>query len=328
MPKAMVIRAYGGPDAMAPEEIQVGAPAAGQVRIRHTAVGLNFSDVYRRRGTYKAPLPLIVGSEGAGVVLEAGPGVTDFAVGDRVAYGGPLGGYCEERLVPAAQLVKVPDGIADEEAAAMMLKGLTVHYLLHWTYAVKPGDAVVIHAAAGGVGLIFCQWAKHLGATVIGTVGSDEKAAVARAHGCDHPIVYTRESFADRVMKITDGAGAHAVYDSVGKDTILDSIACTRPRGVIASFGSASGAVAPLDTNLLTGSKFYCKPSLGDHTATREMVTLAAGRLFDLVLKKVIRIEVNHRYPLADAAAAHRALESRATTGSTVLIPSDRPPGS
>lgn len=321
MPHAMVVRAYGGPEVLVREAIEVGSPSRGQVRIRHTAIGVNFSDVYRRRGTYRLPLPLVVGSEGAGVVTEVGPGVTAFKAGDRIAYGGPLGSYCDERLVTADQIVKIPDGITDEEAAAMMLKGLTVHYLLHWTYPVKPGDTVVIHAAAGGVGLIFCQWASHLGATVIGTVGSDEKAEIARAHGCHHPIVYTREDFADRVMKITDGAGAHAVYDSVGKDTILKSIACTRPRGTIASFGGASGPIAPLDTGLLAGSKFFTKPSLGEHTATPEMLATGAGRLFDLVLQKKVKIEVNHRYRLADAADAHRALESRATTGSTVLLP-------
>lgn len=321
MPKALVVHDYGGPEVLKLEERPAETPGTGQVRIRHTAIGLNFTDVYRRKGIYRTGLPLIVGSEGAGTVLAVGPGVTGLAVGDRVAYGGPLGSYCEERLVAANQLVKLPSAIADQTAAAMMLKGLTVHYLLYWSYAVRPGDMVVIHAAAGGVGLIFCQWAKSLGATVIGTVGSDEKAALAKRYGCDHPIVYTREDFAERVMALTGGVGAHAVYDSIGKDTILKSIACTRPRGTIVSFGQASGPLPQLDTDLLRGSKFFTKPSLGDHTATREMLDTGANRLIDLVARGTVKIEVNQTYALRDAAEAHRAIEARRTTGSTVLVP-------
>ena len=322
MARALVVHEYGGPEVLSWEEVQVAAPGPGQVSIRHTAVGLNMADTYRRRGVYPLALPVIVGSEGAGTVAALGPGVDGLAVGDRVAYAGPLGSYAEERTIAADKVVRLPDGIDDRTAAAMMLKGLTVHYLLHWTRAVEAGDTVVIHAAAGGVGLIFCQWAKHLGATVIGTVGSDEKAGIAAAHGCDHPIVYTRENFADRVLEITGGAGAHAVYDSIGADTFLDSIRCLRPRGTVAGFGQASGPFPPLDTGLLQGgSKFVTRPGLADHIATRGMIETAAARLFDLVERGIVAINVNQDWPLAEAAEAHRAIESRATTGSTVLIP-------
>ena len=322
MTQALVVHEYGGPEVLTPEEVPVAAPGAGQVRLRHSAIGVNMSDTYRRRGVYPLKLPVIVGSEGAGVVEALGPGVDTIAVGDRVAYAGPLGSYATERLIAADKIVRLPDGIDDRRAAAMMLKGLTVHYLLHWTHAVRPGDIVVIHAAAGGVGLIFCQWAKHLGATVIGTVGSDAKAELAAGHGCDHPIVYTRENFADRVLEITGGAGAHAVYDSIGRDTFLDSIRCTRARGVIAGFGQASGPFPELDTGLLQGgSKFVTRPGLADHIATRGMIETACARLFDLVERGIVTINVNQDWPLARAAEAHRALEARATTGSTVLIP-------
>ncbi len=322
MTRALVVHEYGGPEVLTWEEVPVAAPGPGQVLLRHSAVGLNLADTYRRRGVYPLKLPVIVGSEGAGTVEAVGPDVGGLAVGDRVAYAGPLGSYAQERLISADKVVRLPDGIDDRRAAAMMLKGLTVHYLLHWTCPVKAGDTVVIHAAAGGVGLIFCQWAKHLGATVIGTVGSDEKAGLAAAHGCDHPIVYTRENFADRVLDITGGEGAHAVYDSIGRDTFLDSIRCTRPRGVVAGFGQASGPFPQLDTNLLQGgSKFVTRPGLADHIATREMIETAAGRLFDLVGRGIVTIAVNQEWPLAEAAEAHRAIEARATTGSTVLIP-------
>ena len=322
MTQALVVHEYGGPEVLTPEEVPVAAPGPGQLRLRHTAIGVNMSDTYRRRGVYPLTLPLIVGSEGAGTVEALGPDVDTIAVGDRVAYAGPLGSYAGERLIAADQVVRLPDGIDDRIAAAMMLKGLTVHYLLHWTLAVQPGDSVVIHAAAGGVGLIFCQWAKHLGATVIGTVGSDEKAELASAHGCDHPIVYTRENFAEKVLEITGGAGAHAVYDSIGRDTFLESIRCTRARGVIAGFGQASGPFPALDTGLLQGgSKFVTRPGLADHIATREMIETASARLFDLVERGIVTINVNQDWPLAQAAEAHRALEARATTGSTVLIP-------
>ena len=322
MTQALVVHEYGGPEVLTWEEVPVAAPGPGQVLLRHSAVGLNLADTYRRRGVYPLKLPVIVGSEGAGTVAAVGPDVDGLAVGDRVAYAGPLGSYAQERLIPADKVVRLPDGIDDRRAAAMMLKGLTVHYLLHWTCPVEAGDTVVIHAAAGGVGLIFCQWARHLGATVIGTVGSDEKAELAVAHGCDHPIVYTRENFADRVLDITGGEGAHAVYDSIGRDTFLDSIRCTRARGVVAGFGQASGPFPQLDTNLLQGgSKFVTRPGLADHIATREMIETAARRLFDLVGRGIVTIAVNQEWPLAEAAEAHRAIEARATTGSTVLIP-------
>ena len=322
MTQALVVHRFGGPEVLTPEEVPVAAPGPGEARIRHSAIGLNLADTYRRRGIYPLKLPVIVGSEGAGTVEAVGGEVEGLAIGDRVAYAGPLGAYAHERLIAADKLVRLPDGIDDRLAAAMMLKGLTVHYLLHWTYPVRAGDTVVIHAAAGGVGLIFCQWAKHLGATVIGTVGSDAKAALAAAHGCDHPVVYTRENFADRVLEITGGAGAHAVYDSIGRDTFLDSIRCVRPRGVVAGFGQASGPFPTLDTGLLQGgSKFVTRPGLADHIATREMIETAAGRLFDLVGRGIVAINVNQDWPLAEAAEAHRALESRATTGSTILIP-------
>ncbi len=322
MTTALVVHDYGGPEVLTPEEVPVAAPGSGQVLLRHTAIGVNMADTYRRRGVYPLKLPVIVGSEGAGTVEALGPDVDSLAVGDRVAYGGPLGSYAQERTIAADKVVRLPDGIDDRIAAAMMLKGLTVHYLLYWTRAVQAGDTVVIHAAAGGVGLIFCQWAKHLGATVIGTVGSDAKAEMAAAHGCDHPILYTRENFADRVLEITGGEGAHAVYDSIGADTFLDSIRCTRPRGTVAGFGQASGPFPPLDTGLLqSGSKFVTRPGLADHIATREMIETASTRLFDLVERGIVTINVNQDWPLVEAAEAHRALESRATTGSTVLIP-------
>ena len=322
MTQALVVREYGGPDVLTPEEVPVAAPGPGQVLLRHSAIGVNLADTYRRRGVYPLKLPVIVGSEGAGTVEAVGPDVDTLAVGDRVAYAGPLGAYAGERTIAADKVVRLPDGIDDRRAAAMMLKGLTVHYLLYWTYPVQAGDAVVIHAAAGGVGLIFCQWASHLGATVIGTVGSDAKAELAAAHGCDHPIVYTRENFAEKVLEITGGEGVHAVYDSIGKDTFLDSIRCTRARGTVAGFGQASGPFPPLDTGLLQqGSKFVTRPGLADHIATRDMIETGAERLFDLVGRGIVTINVNQDWPLAQAAEAHRALEARATTGSTVLIP-------
>ena len=313
MTKALVVHEYGGPEVLRLEDIEVGDPGPGQIRMRHTAIGLNMSDTYRRRGVYPLKLPVIVGSEGAGVVTALGPDVDGLAVGERIAYAGPLGGYAEERLIAADKVVRLPEAIDDRSAAAMMLKGLTVHYLLHWTYPVQRGDTVLIHAAAGGVGLIFCQWAKHLGATVIGTVGSHAKAAIAQAHGCDHPIVYTERNFREAVMEITGGKGVHAV---------LDSIACARPRGVIAGFGQASGPFPMLDTGVLQqGSKFVTRPGLAEHTATREMIETGAGRLFEAVGSGAVRIVVNQVYPLAEAARAHADLEGRKTTGSTVLIP-------
>jgi NADPH2:quinone reductase len=318
--QAVMLRAYGGPEVLKYEDIDVGEPGAGEVLLRHTAVGLNMSDCYRRRGAAKLDLPAIIGIEGAGVVEAVGPGVTGLKVGDRAAYGGSLGSYARHRRIAADKLVALPASISDRTAAAMMLKGLTVHYLLHWTYPVKAGDFVLFHAAAGGVGLIFCQWARHIGATVIGTVSTPEKGELAKAHGCHHVIPY--QGFAAKVKEITGGKLCAAVYDAVGKDTILESFACLRPRGVLANFGMASGPVPPIDTALLQPkSLFFTRPGLGDHTATRADLETGATRLFDLVERGIVKIEVNQTFPLRDAGEAHRALEGRQTTGSTVLLP-------
>ena len=319
MAQIMRIHEYGGPEVMHLEEAAVGSPGPGEVRLRHTAIGLNLSDVYRRTGAHLMPLPLVLGSEGAGVVEEVGDGVSDLKPGDRVVYASVPGSYCSEKLIAADRMVKLPDAIDDRTAAAMMLKGLTVDYLIHRSYAVKAGDTVLIHAAAGGVGLIFCQWARHLGATVIGTVGNDEKAALARDHGCDHALPYS--GFAAAVMDITGGQGCHAVYDSVGRDTIEDSFRCLRPHGVLASFGQASGEYTAFDLSLVRGSRFFTRASLPDFIRTRDELMAGAGRLFDVVGKGIVRIEVNQTYPLADAAQAHRDLEARRTTGSTVILP-------
>jgi len=324
MPKAIRFHHTGGPDVLQWEDVDVGAPAPGEARVRHHAVGLNYIDTYHRSGLYPAPLPSGIGLEGAGVVAAVGEGVADVAPGDRVAYaGGPLGAYAEERNIPADRLVKLPDGIPFEQGAAMMLQGLTAQYLLRRTYCVQPGDTILIHAAAGGVGLIACQWAKALGATVIGTVGSDEKAELARAHGCDHPIIYTRENFAARVRDITGGVGVPVVYDSIGKDTFMDSLGCLRPLGTMVLFGAASGPVPPFDLGLLAkmGSLFITRPTLFTYSARRADLLAMAAELFDVVASGRVRIEVNQRYALKDAAQAHRDLEARRTTGSTVLLP-------
>lgn len=318
--QGVVVRAFGAPEVLQYEDIDVGEPGQGEILLRHTAVGLNMSDCYRRRGVYNTPLPAILGIEGSGVVEAVGPGVSGVRAGERVAYGGGLGSYCHHRRIAADKVVALPPSISDRTAAAMMLKGLTVHYLLHWTYPVQPGDFVLFHAAAGGVGLIFCQWARHIGATVIGTVSTPEKAELARAHGCHHVLPY--QGFAARVKEITGGKGCAAVYDAVGKDTILDSLQCLRPRGVLANFGAASGPVPPIDTALLQPkSLFFTRPGLGDHTATRADLETGAMRLFDLVERGIVKIEVNQSFPLKNTAAAHRALEGRKTTGSTVLLP-------
>ena len=325
MVKAIRIHRTGGPDAMQWEDVEVGAPGPGEVRIRHEAVGLNYIDVYFRTGLYPAPsLPFTPGMEGAGVVEAVGEGVDSLAVGDRVAYAAPpVGSYAEERLMPAGKVVKVPAGIDSRQAAAMMLQGMTVEYLLRRTYPVRSGETVLLHAAAGGVGLIACQWAKHLGATVIGTVGSDEKAALARAHGCDHPIVYTRENFTDRVRELTDGAGVPVVYDAVGRDTFEGSLDCLAPRGMLVSFGQSSGKIDPFDVGILSakGSLYLTRPTLMTYTASRTDLEASAQALFDVVGRGAVRITVNQTFPLAEAAAAHRALESRRTTGSTILLP-------
>ena len=325
MPKAIRIHRTGGPDAMRWEDVEVGAPGPGEIRIRHEAVGLNYIDVYFRTGLYPAPsLPFSPGMEGAGVVEAVGEGVGSVAVGDRVAYAAPpVGSYAEERLMPAGKVVKVPAGIDSQQAAAMMLQGMTVEYLLRRTYPVRSGETILFHAAAGGVGLIACQWAKELGATVIGTVGSDEKAALARAHGCDHPIVYTRESFTERVRDLTGGAGVPVVYDAVGRDTFEGSLDCLAPRGTLVSFGQSSGKIDPFDVGVLSakGSLYLTRPTLMTYTASRKDLEASAEALFDVVGRGAVRIAVNQTFPLAEAAAAHRALESRRTTGSTILMP-------
>ena len=325
MVKAIRIHQTGGPDAMRWEDVEVGAPGPGEVRIRHEAVGLNYIDVYFRTGLYPAPsLPFSPGMEGAGVVEAVGEGVDSLSVGDRVAYAAPpVGSYAEERLMPADKVVKVPAGIDSRQAAAMMLQGMTVEYLLRRTYPVQAGETILFHAAAGGVGLIACQWAKHLGATVIGTVGSDEKAELARAHGCDHPIVYTREDFTARVRELTDGAGVPVVYDAVGRDTFAGSLDCLRPRGMLVSFGQSSGKIDPFDVGILSakGSLYVTRPTLMTYTASRADLEASSQALFEVVAGGAVRVTVNQTFPLAEAADAHRALESRRTTGSTILVP-------
>ena len=321
MPHAIRIHEHGGPEVLRWEEITVGEPGPGQIRLRQEAAGLNFIDVYHRTGLYPQEMPFTPGVEGAGTVGAVGPEVTDLKVGDRVAYGGPVGGYAEVRLIDAAKVVKLPDAISSEQAAAMMLQGMTAEMLLRRVYPVKAGDTILIHAAAGGVGLLVCQWAKALGATVIGTVGSDEKAELARAHGCDHPIVYTRQDFVAEVDRITAGAKLPVVYDSVGKDTFLKSLDCLRPRGMMVGFGNASGAPDPIAPNILAqkGSLFLTRPTLFNYTATREDLQDSAEALFAMVGSGKVKVEVKQRFALRDAAEAHRALEARLTSGSTVL---------
>jgi NADPH2:quinone reductase len=314
----------GGPEVLQVDDVQVGEPGDGQARVKHTAIGLNFIDTYHRSGLYPLPLPSGIGLEAAGVVEAVGKGVTHVKPGDRVGYAGGLpGAYSEVRLVPADRLVKVPGGISDKEVAAMMLKGLTVQYLIRRVYRVERGETVLFHAAAGGVGLIACQWLKALGATVIGTVGSDEKAKIAKAHGCDHTIVYTRENFVERVKQITGGAKVPVVFDSVGKDTFMGSLDCLKPRGLLAMFGNGSGPVSAFDLNLLAakGSLYVTRPTLMTYTARREDLEAGAKELFDVVKSGKVKIEINQTYKLEDAAQAHRDLEARKTTGSTVLLP-------
>ncbi|THF63579.1 quinone oxidoreductase [Pseudothauera nasutitermitis] len=324
MTHAIRFHRTGGPEVLQWEEVAVPPPGPGEAQVRHHAVGLNYIDTYHRSGLYPVPLPSGIGLEGAGVVEAVGADVTDLAPGDRVAYaGGPLGAYAEVRNLPADRLVGLPDALSFEQGAAMMLQGLTAQYLLRRTYRVQPGDTILIHAAAGGVGLIVCQWAKALGATVIGTVGSEEKAALARAHGCDHPILYTREKFAERVREITGGEGVPVVYDSIGADTFLDSLSCLRPLGTMVLFGAASGPVPPFDVGLLAkhGSLFLTRPTLFTYAAKRADLLAMAAELFDVVLGGQVRIQVNQHHALRDAAQAHRDLEGRRTTGSTVLLP-------
>jgi NADPH2:quinone reductase len=306
------------------EEVAVGDPAPGEARVRHEAVGLNYIDVYHRTGLYPLPLPSGLGLEGAGVVEAIGEGVTEVRPGDRVAYaGGPLGAYSQARCIPAHRLLKIPDSLDCQTGAAMMLQGLTSAYLLRRTYCVQPGDAVLIHAAAGGVGLIACQWAKALGATVIGTVSNEAKAALASAHGCDHVIYYSREDVAKRVREITGGEGVAVVYDGVGKDTFIGSLDSLRVRGMMVSFGNASGPVPPFDPILLSqkGSLFITRPTVAHYTAKRDELVALGAELFEVVTSGKVKIEVNQTYALSDAASAHRDLEARKTTGSTILLP-------
>jgi len=325
MHHAIRIHEHGGPEVLRWEEVPKPSPGPGEALVKHAAIGLNYIDVYFRTGLYKPPaLPATIGMEGAGTVEEVGEGVSDLKPGDRVAYAtAPIGAYSEYRTLKAERLVKLPDAIGFDTAAAMMLQGMTAEYLLLRTFKVQPGQTILIHAAAGGVGLIMCQWAKHLGATVIGTVGSDEKAALAKAHGCDHPIVYTREDFQARVKEITGGRMLPVVYDSVGRDTFMKSLDCLAPLGMLVVFGNASGPVPPFEIGTLAakGSLYLTRPTLATYTAKREDLARSAAALFDVVQKGVVRIEVNQRFALKDAAEAHRALEGRRTTGSTLLIP-------
>ena len=322
MVQAIRFAKTGGPEVLEWQQVDVGKPGPGQVRLRHSAVGLNYIDTYQRSGLYPMPLPSGLGSEAAGIVEEVGSGVSGLKPGDRVAYaGGPLGAYSEARVMPADRLVPVPAGITDQQGAAMMLKGMTAWYLIRRTHVVKPGETILIHAAAGGVGLIVCQWAKHLGATVIGTVGDDEKAALAKKNGCDHPINYRREDFVARVAEITGGKKCPVVYDSVGKDTFSKSLDCIAPLGLLALFGQSSGSVPPFDLGILAGkgSLFVTRPTLNTYTASREDLLTASGELFDVVQKGAVKLSINQTYALRDAAQAHRDLQDRKTTGSTVF---------
>ncbi|MDH3231859.1 MAG: quinone oxidoreductase [Alphaproteobacteria bacterium] len=324
MTHAIRIHEQGGPEVLRWEEIEVGAPGPGEVRLRQTAAGLNFLDVYHRNGAYKLPeLPTALGMEAAGVVEAVGDGVADLKPGDRVAYAGyKPGAYAEERIMPAERLVPLPDSIDDQHAAAMMLQGMTAEYLVRRTFAVKPGQTVLFHAIAGGVGLIACQWLKQIGAIVIGTAGTGAKAELARAHGCDHAIVYGRENFVERVKEITDGAGVPVVYDSVGKDTWEGSLDCLQPRGTLVSFGASSGIPADFSINQLQfkGSLYATRPTLLHYVASRADLLESANALFAAV-ENGLKVEINQTFPLKEAAEAHRALEARKTTGSTILLP-------
>ena len=327
MTKAICIYETGGPEVMRWEDFDPGNPAAGEALVRHEAVGLNFIDVYHRTGLYPLPdLPAIPGMEAAGIVEEIGEGVSEVAVGDRVAYAGnPPGAYAQVRRIPAHRLVKLPEAISFDQGAAMMLQGMTARYLLRGCYEVKKGDTILIHAAAGGVGSIVCQWVRHLGATVIGTVGSEQKAEIARASGCDHPIIYTTEDFSVRVRELTDDAGVDVVYDSVGQATFMQSLDCLRPMGMMVSFGQSSGPVPPVDLGWLAarGSLFSTRPSLMAYTADRKDLLAHARDLFDVVQSGAVKIEIKQTYPLAEAVRAHQDLEARKTTGSTILIPAE-----
>lgn len=322
--KAIRISETGGPEVMQLVDVEIGRPGRGEVRVRQTAIGLNYIDTYHRSGLYQVPLPSGIGLEAAGVVEETGEGVTHLKPGDRIAYGvGALGAYAEMRNLAASRVSKLPAGISDETAAGMMLKGMTVRYLLRATYEVQPGDTILLHAAAGGVGLILSQWAKALGATVIGTVGADSKVAAAREHGCDHVINYSTENTVARVREITGGKGVPVVYDGVGQATLMTSLDCLRPRGLLVSFGNASGPVKALDLGLLAakGSLYVTRPTLMTYTASDEDLKETADDLMAMVVSGKVKIPVNQRYALADAVQAHRDLESRKTTGTTILLP-------
>lgn len=321
MTHAIRIHEAGGPEVLKWEEVEVGEPGPGQVRIRQAAAGLNFIDIYHRTGLYPQRTPFTPGVEGAGTVEAVGDQVHDLKPGDRVAYAGPQGGYAEERLIEADRVVKLPDAIAFEQAAAMMLQGMTARMLIRAVYDVKDGDTILVHAAAGGVGLILCQWASALGATVIGTVSTEEKAELARAHGCHHPILYTKQDFVEQVHKLTAGQKLPVVYDSVGKSTFVQSLDCLRPRGLMVSFGNASGPVDPISPLILSqkGSLFLTRPTLFHYIATRPELEQSANDLFEMVRSGKVKIEVKQRFPLKDAADAHRALEARKTSGSTIL---------
>ena len=323
MAKAIRFHKQGGPEVLQVDDVPVGDPGPGQVRIRHTAIGVNFVDIYQRSGLYPMQLPAIAGNEGAGVVEGLGKGVKDLKVGDRVAYTGLPGSYCEARIVPADRMVKIPKGISDEQAASMMLKGLTVHYLIHSTYKVKKGDTVLWHAAAGGVGTIASQWLKKLGVNTIGTVGSPEKVQLAKAHGCKHVINYSTENFVEKVKEITKGKKLPVVYDAVGKSTWEGSLDCLQPRGLIVSFGNASGPVPPVNLGILAskGSLYVTRPTLATYIAARADLVKRSNDLFNVVKSGKVKIETTARHTLEDAAQAHRDLEGRKTTGSVVLIP-------
>ncbi|RPI36159.1 MAG: quinone oxidoreductase [Hyphomicrobiaceae bacterium] len=324
MTKAVRFHKTGGPEVVVYEDVTVGDPGPDEARVKNTAIGLNFIDTYHRGGLYPLPLPSGVGSEAAGVVEAVGKNVTWVKPGDRVAYaGGSLGAYAEVRLVPGGRLVKIPEGISDKTAAAAMLKGLTTQYLLRQTFKVQPGQTVLFHAAAGGVGLIAGQWLKALGATAIGTVGSDAKAKIAKAHGWQHVINYSKENFVEKVKALTGGKGVPVVYDSVGKDTFMGSLDCLQPRGLLAVFGNGSGPVAAFDINLLAakGSLYVTRPTLVTYTSKREDLEPMAAELFDMIKSGKVKIEINQTYALKDAAQAHRDLEGRKTTGSTILLP-------
>nr|VFJ56222.1 MAG: NADPH2:quinone reductase [Candidatus Kentron sp. DK] len=329
MTKAIRVHNLGGPDALQWEDVRVGDPAPNQVRIRHTAIGLNFIDIYHRTGLYPVPvLPFTPGIEAVGIVEDMGSGVSAsmpwIRVGSRVAYASPpVGAYSEARLIDADRVVPTPEGIDDKTAAALLLKGMTAYYLLRRTYPVQSGDTILIHAAAGGVGLIVCQWAAHLGARVIGTVGSEKKAALARVHGCHYVIRYDREDFVSRVREITEGLGVPVVYDSVGKDTFDKSLDCLRPRGTMVSFGQSSGSVSPFDVAGLSarGSLFLTRPTLMDYTRNREELLETARETFEVVGRGIVRVEIHREFALSEASSAHRALEGRETTGSSILIP-------